>query len=209
MDYYEIKSLAKAETVVNKSRFIGIICPAHTEKEALDILEGVRKEYRDATHHCFAYITGRDREIMRMSDDKEPQGTAGIPILEVLKRENLTNVIAVCVRYFGGVLLGAGGLIRAYSQSAAKAVKKTKKILPVTFGAYIVKASYADWAKLTVFFNLHNIEVLETQYEDKIIARVACEKSGGFIINAVKEISSGCAECVFEKEVLIKKPVNE
>ena len=102
------------EFVERKSRFIGHIAPVRDEAEALDFLSRIRAEHRDASHNVFAYIL-RENGVKRMSDDGEPQGTGGVPVLEVLEREGLTDVAVVVTRYFGGILLGAGGLVRAYS----------------------------------------------------------------------------------------------
>lgn len=120
--YKTLISRADAEFVINKSRFIGHGAPVQTEQEALAFLRCMREQYRDATHNCYAYILGANMGIMRYSDDGEPGGTAGMPIIEVLKARGVTNCCCVVTRYFGGVLLGAGGLVRAYSRGAAEAV---------------------------------------------------------------------------------------
>ena len=110
------------ELVINKSRFICYGAPAETEEEALAFLASVRSSHKDASHNCYAYAIGANMGIMRYSDDGEPGGTAGMPIMEVIKAKEITNCILVITRYFGGILLGAGGLVRAYSQGAALAV---------------------------------------------------------------------------------------
>ena len=108
--------------IVNKSRFIGDGCPCESEEQALAFLKEIREQYKDANHHCYAYIIGANSGIMRYSDDGEPGGTAGMPIMEVLKARQVTNCAVVVTRYFGGILLGAGGLVRAYTQGAAIAL---------------------------------------------------------------------------------------
>lgn len=113
---------ASDEFVISKSRFIGHGCPCETEDAALSFLAEMRAEYRDATHNCYAYIVGENMGVMRYSDDGEPSGTAGLPIIEVLKARGVTNLCVVVTRYFGGVLLGAGGLVRAYAKAAAMAL---------------------------------------------------------------------------------------
>jgi len=105
--------------IVHKSRFIGLIFPVDSEIDIQNQLKSVKTLYPDATHYCYAYVLGEDGLIQKASDDGEPQKTAGFPMLDVLKKQDLTNVLAVVVRYFGGVLLGAGGLIRAYSKSVS------------------------------------------------------------------------------------------
>ena len=114
--YKTLLTRASDEFIINKSRFIGYGAPAASEEEALGFLADVRSAHKDASHHCYAYIIGANMGVMRYSDDGEPGGTAGMPIIEVMKARQITNACVVVVRYFGGVLLGAGGLTRAYSQ---------------------------------------------------------------------------------------------
>ena len=113
---------AEQEFVINKSRFIGHGAPTETEEEALAFLKEMREKYKDATHNCYAYIIGLNMGTMRYSDDGEPGGTAGMPIIEVMKARGVTNCAVVVTRYFGGVLLGAGGLVRAYTKGAVAAL---------------------------------------------------------------------------------------
>ena len=117
----EYKTLAKAgsdEIIIEKSRFIGYCAPVSSEEEALEFIEKIKKKHYDATHNVFAYVVGLDNNIQRYNDDGEPSGTAGVPILEVIKKEDLRNVVIVVTRYFGGIKLGTGGLIRAYTKGA-------------------------------------------------------------------------------------------
>ena len=121
--YKSVKQCSEAEYTVNRSRFIGRCFPVESEEAALCLLGDIRKKHWDATHNCFAYRIG-ENAAARFSDDGEPGGTAGKPIMDVLTGKGLTNVLCVVTRYFGGILLGAGGLVRAYSKSAADAVTK-------------------------------------------------------------------------------------
>ena len=120
--YDTLLSRSEEEQVIKKSRFIGAASPAQTEEEALAFLAARRNAHPDASHTCFAYIIGPNKGIMRYSDDGEPGGTAGMPIIETMKARNVTNCAVAVTRYFGGILLGAGGLTRAYASSAALAV---------------------------------------------------------------------------------------
>ncbi len=120
-EYYIPTDLSKTEFVEKRSRFIGQVCPVETEEEARAFIESVKKEYHDARHNCWCYLI-REGGVMRYSDDGEPQGTAGQPMLEVFQREGVTNAVCVVTRYFGGILLGTGGLLRAYSRSAKDAL---------------------------------------------------------------------------------------
>lgn len=127
--YITIANEFRTEYIIEKSRFIATIAPVSTEEEAQAFIQRISKEFWDATHNCTAYAIGPRQEQQRSSDNGEPSGTAGKPMLEVLKKTAITNVAVVVTRYFGGIKLGAGGLIRAYSHSAAKAVQEGPKLL--------------------------------------------------------------------------------
>lgn len=127
--YITIANEFRTEYIIEKSRFIATIAPVSTEEEAQAFIQRMSKEFWDATHNCTAYAIGPRQEQQRSSDNGEPSGTAGKPMLEVLKKTAITNVAVVVTRYFGGIKLGAGGLIRAYSHSVAKAVQEGTKLL--------------------------------------------------------------------------------
>ena len=127
--YITIANEFRTEYIIEKSRFIATIAPVSTEEEAQAFIQRISKEFWDATHNCTAYAIGPHQEQQRSSDNGEPSGTAGKPMLEVLKKTAITNVAVVVTRYFGGIKLGAGGLIRAYSHSVAKAVQEGPKLL--------------------------------------------------------------------------------
>lgn len=116
--YKTIKEYGEETLIIKKSRFIGYAMPVETEGDAIKFIESIRKKHWDATHNCYAYQIGPHDEIQKSNDDGEPSGTAGKPILEVIKKEGLKNAVVVVTRYFGGILLGAGGLVRAYGQTA-------------------------------------------------------------------------------------------
>ena len=118
MDYYTIAVPARSSFIEKRSEFIGFLSPVHTNQDAVDFINAIKAEHRKAKHHVYAYIL-REDHMTRFSDDGEPQGTAGVPVLEVLQKRQLTDLCCVVVRYFGGILLGGGGLVRAYSHSAA------------------------------------------------------------------------------------------
>ena len=127
--YRTVAAPAQDEFTEKKSRFIGFIAPVTTEQEAAEFVEEIRARHREARHHCYAYLL-RQGNLSRFSDDGEPSGTAGRPILEVLQREELTDVCVVVVRYFGGILLGTGGLARAYPQVCNLAVAAAEILSP-------------------------------------------------------------------------------
>ena len=117
------------EVIINKSRFIGHAAPCASEEEALAFISEMRQRYKDASHNCYAYVIGQNKGIMRYSDDGEPGGTAGLPMMEVLKNRDVTDLCVVVTRYFGGVLLGAGGLVRAYTKGAVIGLDAAKVVV--------------------------------------------------------------------------------
>ncbi|RYI27924.1 YigZ family protein [Bacillus infantis] len=120
--YRTIKDYGEHEIIIQKSRFIAHIARAETEEEAQQFIQSIKKKHSTATHNCSAYLIGENDQIQKANDDGEPSGTAGVPILEVLKKKNLKDTVAVITRYFGGIKLGAGGLIRAYGKSASEGI---------------------------------------------------------------------------------------
>lgn len=122
--YYTVKQAGSHEIIIQKSRFIGYVERVSNEEEANEFIQKIKKQHYNATHNCSAYIIGEHDQIQKANDDGEPSGTAGIPMLEVLKRLNLKNTAVVVTRYFGGIKLGAGGLIRAYSSTTSETIKK-------------------------------------------------------------------------------------
>ena len=154
--------------IVNKSRFIGHGCPCETEAEALAFLGEMRTKYRDATHNCYAYIIGANMGIMRYSDDGEPGGTAGLPIIEVMKARGVTNCALVVTRYFGGVLLGAGGLVRAYTQGAAVAIDACGVGVMHPTARYLMEVPYPMLDRMDYFLRDQPVIVEEKQFTQVI-----------------------------------------
>lgn len=166
--YRMITKETYGEIVEKKSRFIASLAPAESEEEALAFIESVRKKYYDARHNCFAFIVGKGARLERCSDDGEPSGTAGRPMLEVLRGAELTNVAAVVTRYFGGTLLGTGGLARAYTQAVQEAVAGCE-IVTMRYGLrYAVTAEYTFVGKLQYLFAKREIRIEDTVYTDKV-----------------------------------------
>ena len=143
--YITVRQPASDELIIQKSRFLCFAFPCSTEDEALACLEKLRTQYRDATHHCYAYITGINGGIMRYSDDGEPGGTAGLPMMNVLCGEKVVNCCVVIVRYFGGTLLGTGGLVRAYTEGC-KAALSAAGIVKMEMTAHeLCEVPYSFW----------------------------------------------------------------
>ena len=146
--YKTLLKSASDEYIVQKSRFIGYAAPVKTQEEALSFLEQIRQKHRDARHNCFAYIIGQNAGIMRYSDDGEPGGTAGMPIIEVMKARNVVDAAVVVTRYFGGILLGAGGLTRAYSHTCSLALNAAQVCEMHPTQRWFFEVAYPLWDKV-------------------------------------------------------------
>lgn len=167
-DYKIVCNAGSGEYEEKKSRFIANVVPAASVEEAAAFIESMRKKYYDARHNCSAYIIGRNREVTRCSDDGEPSGTAGKPILEVLLGAEVTNVAVVVTRYFGGTLLGTGGLVRAYTQ-AAQAGLADAGIATMCYGKKLtIRTEYTDAGKLQYLLGSRQIEIQASRYTDTV-----------------------------------------
>ncbi len=147
-DYKTLKQAASDEFIVNKSRFIGYASPCETEEEALAFLKSIREKHKDATHNCYAYVIGQNAGIMRYNDDGEPGGTAGMPMMEVIKARGVVNCCVVVTRYFGGILLGAGGLVRAYSHGCAIALNAAQVVRMEESQKILLDVPYPLWDRV-------------------------------------------------------------
>lgn len=171
MDAYRtIRTRASAEFIERKSRFIGHICPVQTQDEAVAFIQEMRSRYWDATHNVYAYIL-REGQTRRYSDDGEPQGTAGIPVLDVLLKENLTDCAVVATRYFGGILLGTGGLVRAYGHTSKIAVDAGGIVTMALCSILEVCCDYAFYGRLSSLIPESGGTILDTQYADTVSVR--------------------------------------
>jgi len=196
MDSYNvIKSPGEGEIEEKKSRFIGHAVYVSDEEEALRVIEHLKKKYWDARHNCFAYVVGERGEIQRFSDDGEPGGTAGRPILEVINGENLRNVLVVVTRYFGGTLLGTGGLVRAYT-SATKECIAAADVRGMVYAKRIgISVDYTAVGKLQYFFAEENINIEATNYTDKVeFVIVVDDERANKVIDEVTSLTNGKCE---------------
>lgn len=157
------------EITEKKSRFIATVRPVKTEEEALAFLEEMKKKYWDARHNCFVYSVGLNREYTRCSDDGEPSGTAGRPMLDVILGEDIYNVAVVVTRYFGGVLLGTGGLVRAYSKAVQEGLAASRIIEKRRGIALKVTTDYTGIGKIQYIAGERNIPILNSEYTDKVV----------------------------------------
>ena len=198
---------AQDEFIVNKSRFIGHGRPCETEEEALAFLSEMRAKYKDATHNCYAYIIGANMGVMRYSDDGEPGGTAGMPIIEVMKARAVTNCAVVVTRYFGGVLLGAGGLVRAYSQGAAAAINACGVGVMHPTARYLMEIPYPLLNRMDYFLKDEPIQVEDRAFTDVITYTlvVRCSDEDAFL-SRLTNMSEGTVEPLRYEEIYLAWP---
>ena len=180
--YKTVEKATEARTEVRRSLFISSVSPAATAEEADAFVASVRAKYPDATHNCYAYIADENGLKQKFSDDGEPQGTAGMPMLEVLKSHGLKKCAAVVTRYFGGVKLGAGGLVRAYAKAAADGVRAAKIVKYVFCDFVRVGAGYETFPALLKFSEKKNYKIMDTQFSERAEAAFAVprEKRAAF-----------------------------
>ena len=176
MEFRTIKEDGQVLEEIKKSRFICHAKRVYSEEEARDFITAIKKEHYKATHNCSAFIIGEHSEIKRTSDDGEPSGTAGVPMLGVLENHNLTNVCVVVTRYFGGIKLGAGGLIRAYAGSVALAVKEIGIIEIKEQTGIAIQMSYAQYQEYSNFLKEHDLTELETNFTDQVDTMIYVNK---------------------------------
>lgn len=178
MEYKTIARRCEARFIEKKSEFIGYLCPVQTEEQAVAFIEEIRAMHRKATHNCYAYIL-RENNAARHSDDGEPGGTAGVPIYEVLRKEGLTDVCCVVTRYFGGVLLGAGGLVRAYTKGAKDAVDAAQIKCMAEAVKLAVTVDYGLYGRLSQVFADFDARVEDERFADnvRIVLHIRAENS--------------------------------
>jgi uncharacterized YigZ family protein len=166
--YKTIYKGGEAEIIEKKSRFIATVIPADSEETALEFIESMKKKYWNASHNCYAYVIGERSELQRCSDDGEPGGTAGRPMLDVLLGEEIHNVAVVVTRYFGGTLLGTGGLVRAYS-SSTKAGLESSVIITKIHGVKLkIDTDYTGLGKIQYILGQRGMKILDSVYTDKV-----------------------------------------
>lgn len=173
---YYLRNNGEIEIDIKKSRFIAYATRVETIDEAQEIIQERRKQHFKARHHCSAFIIGDHQNIQRSSDDGEPSGTAGVPILEVLKQNELTNTLIVVTRYFGGIKLGKGGLIRAYSSATSTAVDELGIVQPTLQDELILTLDYSLFDPLQHDLEQQEVTIGEIQYTDKIQMQIFCDQ---------------------------------
>ena len=193
-DYKTVLNNAEAEMVERKSRFIGYCRPVKNQDEAIAFINEIRTLHRQATHNVYAYVL-REDNIMRYSDDGEPAGTAGVPVLEVIKKEGLTDICVVVTRYFGGILLGAGGLVRAYGKSAKLGIDAAERVEKIYCKLYLIRCDYSTYGKLEYAINTDGYILKDCAFENDVCITVGVkpEQENAFL-KTVADISGGSAK---------------
>ncbi|MGM9977117.1 MAG: IMPACT family protein [Bulleidia sp.] len=199
-----IKEEYRKEITVNKSVFIACVRTCRTEDEARAYIDSIRNEFRDATHVCTAYQCGPNQSIQRSNDNREPSGTAGMPMLEAIRNSGLEDVCACAVRYFGGIKLGTGGLVRAYGGCISEALKEAPKCEDLICHQYTVTYPYAlsgtieTW--LRKYANIRNM-----MYDEQVSCLFETDRDD--IEQTIRDLSRGAAQAVFVKDVIVEKEI--
>lgn len=192
--YNTVFSEGSGEIIVKKSRFIANVFPVESEEAANEMIESLRKKYWDASHNCYAYIIGTNQPLMRYSDDGEPSQTAGKPMLDVLLSHELTNLLVVVTRYFGGTLLGTGGLVKAYQSALLEGLKHSKLITKEAGTVLMIHTDYTMLGKIQYLAAQENLPILSTEYTEEVNLKllVSMDQSD-FIIKKITELTNGSA----------------
>ena len=175
--YLSVKGECETQKIIEKSRFITTSKHISGEEDAKDFIADIRRKFPDATHNCYAYIADSLGNFPRFSDDGEPSGTAGMPILEVIKNKKLFETVVVVTRYFGGIKLGAGGLVRAYSGSAAENLEAAEKVLYETCSQSEYYVDYSSVDAVMRFCAEHSASLIDTVYGDEVVFIIAVKKA--------------------------------
>ncbi|MDD6637378.1 MAG: YigZ family protein [Lachnospiraceae bacterium] len=201
--YLVVYKGGEGEIIEKKSRFIATVCPVETEEAAVAFINEMKKKYWDARHNCSAFVLGERQEMTRCSDDGEPAQTAGRPMLDVLLREGITNAAVVVTRYFGGVLLGTGGLVRAY-QAATQAGLVASKIIEKCQGTkLVIHTDYNGLGKLQYLFGQQKLAILNTEYAADVVMTVLVpSEQKDMIYKSVVEQTNGSAGLEWKESVI-------
>ena len=200
--FKSIKKNASAEIIEKKSKFIANIFYIESKDEAEDIIKKVNKQYHDARHNCYAYrVITADGVIEKASDDGEPSGTAGAPMLNILSKNELANVLVIVTRYFGGILLGTGGLVKAYSEACSLGLQKAQIVEKYIAQVYKIEISYADIDKFKYFAKNNDIIILNEEYLENVILEVAIKTKE--ILENISQYDINLRKTEFLKEMYV------
>ena len=199
--YITVSGFSCEEIIINKSRFIGYAAPCSSENEALSFLQNIRDEHKTATHHCYAYIIGENCGIMRYSDDGEPGGTAGLHIMDVMRTKSIVNCCIVVVRYFGGTLLGTGGLVRAYTQSAQAALAASGIVRMEKTSFYRCTLPYSVWDRFRYAADHLPVKLENIEYGSSICFRLALRSSESqSLLPRLSDAADRALDCIPDDE---------
>ncbi|RAI80459.1 YigZ family protein [Macrococcoides goetzii] len=203
-NYITIKKEIENEEIINKSRFITYLYKIENEDEAKEKIAEIKKKHKDANHNCSAYTIGDQHQIQKASDDGEPSGTAGVPMLEALKKNDVHNTLAIVTRYFGGVKLGTGGLIRAYQGGVVEGIKVAEKVIIKNALKYQVILSYENTGKFEHLIASEPFVILNTIYTDKVtyVVQITAEDKEQFE-QFIVETTQGSAQYSVEEEMML------
>lgn len=212
MAYNIVYRGGEGEITEKKSRFIATVQPVHSEEEALEFINGLKKKYWNASHNCSAFVVGERQELQRCSDDGEPQGPAGRPMLEVLLGADIHDAAVVVTRYFGGTLLGTGGLVRAYSKAVQAGLAESEVIEKIKGSRLTIGTDYNSIGKLQYLLGQRGIPVVDSVYAEAVETTVLVRREqAAELIDAVTEATNGKAVCREEQNVYFafagKEPV--
>ena len=195
MEYKAVESEFEELIVISRSKFITTLIPITSQEDAQEKLKIIKKKYSDATHNCYAYISSENAQEQKFSDDGEPQGTAGAPILEVLKKKKVYMTLAVVTRYFGGIKLGASGLVGAYSSCVASAIDKAKIVEYKESIEIIVNTDYSTYKKLQEIIENNEGKVLNIDYSDNVVINaVIVDNKIDDVVAKIVDTSNGKAQ---------------
>lgn len=199
--YITVKELAEFTYEDRKSEFIGLCKPIKSENEAIEFIQAVKKRFPDARHWVYAYVL-RENSTMRFTDDREPQGTAGMPVLDVIRKNGVTDAVIVVVRYFGGILLGTGGLVHAYTEAALGALKSAGIIEYNVYTTVAISLGYSDYQKVGAAFTEYDFKESDTEYSDSVtvIGSVKDECFDDFTKKLTETTSGRCKIDFIEKK---------
>ena len=207
--YITVKMRAEDSFEEKKSEFIGYVKRVESEEEAKEFVAEIKSMHKQARHNCFAYVIGKNMGIQRYSDDGEPQGTAGIPILEVMKKQGITDCAVVVTRYFGGILLGTGGLTRAYTKGAVIAIEAARIVEKVDGTRVAIEIEYDLYGKIQYICGQNNWHIEDTEFTDGVKIYVLVEDSNlETLENEITEVTSAKAKISKDMEGVYFKEGN-
>ncbi|MCR1898223.1 YigZ family protein [Irregularibacter muris] len=206
--YITINEKAEVEEIIEKSKFISYVFPIQSEEEATNIIHKINKLHWKATHNVYAFILGENKEIQRSSDDGEPSGTAGVPVLEIIKKEDLTNILIIVTRYFGGIKLGAGGLIRAYAHMGKIGIEQCAKVKNILCEQIKVTVDYQHWGRIENECNSQGFDIQEVEFLDKVyLSFYLQEEQIKSFISRIEDITRGEVVMEFLGKQFVKLPI--